>query len=92
MKVICAGFPKTGTKSMANALRCLGYSVHDYEETLEYNLQNYIDFFEGKVGDEIFREMYQNVDAVVDQPACTLWNIILKQFPDAKVRTLFYHL
>ena len=32
MKIICAGFPKTGTKSMAMALRELGYeNVHDFE-------------------------------------------------------------
>ena len=85
MKIICAGHPKTGTKSMANALTILGYSVHDLEEHLEYNLENYIDFFEGRVDESIFQKMYKDVDAVVDQPACSLWNILLKQFPDAKV-------
>ena len=50
MKIICAGFPKTGTKSMANALASLGYSVHDFEEHLEYN------FFEGHSGSEIFTD------------------------------------
>ena len=85
MKIICAGFPKTGTKSMACALTRLGYSVHDFEEHLEHHLQSYVDFLEGKVGEEIFKEMYENVDVVLDQPACTLWNIIFKQFPDAKV-------
>lgn len=40
MKVICAGIQKTGTKSVAEALRILGYEVHDvfqqyfYEEEL----------------------------------------------------------
>ena len=48
MKVICAGFPKTGTKSMALALRELGYSVHDYEEHLHLNLDHYLDYFEGR--------------------------------------------
>ena len=56
MKVLCAGFPKTGTKSMALALRELGYSVHDFEEHLQFNLDNYLDFFEGRVGDEVFLE------------------------------------
>ena len=85
MKIICAGFPKTGTKSMALALSQLGYTVHDFEEHNEYNLDNYLDFFEGRVGEEIFLEMYRDVDVVVDQPACTLWHIILRQFPEAKV-------
>ena len=38
MKIICAGFPKTGTKSMAAALRELGYSVHDFEEHVEVSI------------------------------------------------------
>ena len=87
MKVLCAGFPKTGTKSMAMALRELGYSVHDFEEHLQYNLDNYLDYFEGRVGPEVFLEMYEYVDVVVDQPACTLWNILFGQFPEVKVGT-----
>ena len=35
MKIICVGFPKTGTKSMAAALRQLGYSVNDFPEHLQ---------------------------------------------------------
>ena len=85
MKVICAGYPKTGTKSMANALRILGYEVHDLEEHYDYNLENYVDFLEGRVGAEIFFKMYKDVDAVTDVPACLLWNVILSQFPEAKV-------
>ena len=85
MKIICAGFPKTGTKSMANALTQIGYNVHDFEEHLEHNLDNYLKFFDGDIGEEIFLEMYSEVDVVVDQPACTLWNILYKQFPDAKI-------
>ena len=88
MKVLCAGFPKTGTKSMALALRELGYSVHDFEEHLQFNLDNYLDFFEGRVGEEVFLEMYKDVDVVVDQPACTLWNIIRGQFPGVQVCNL----
>jgi len=85
MKVICAGYPKTGTKSMANALRALGYDVHDVEEHFAYNLENYVEFLEGRVGPEIFQKMYKDVDAVTDVPACTLWNVIFTQFPDAKI-------
>ena len=90
MKIVCAGFPKTGTKSMALALRELGYIVHDFEEHLQYHLDDYLDFFEGRVGAEIFKEMYQEIDAVVDQPACTLWNIIRSQFTDVKVNKEMY--
>ena len=57
MKVLCPGFPKTGTKSMALALRELGYSLHDYEEHMQFNLDNYMDNFEGRLGEEVFLEM-----------------------------------
>ena len=36
MKIICAGFPKTGSKSCSTALRQLGYNVADYKETAEF--------------------------------------------------------
>ena len=70
---------------MALALRELGYSVHDFEEHIQYDLDNYLDFFDGRVGQEVFLDMYKDVDVVVDQPACTLWNIIREQFPGVKV-------
>ena len=38
MKIICAGFPKTGTKSMATALRQLGFAVNDFPEHLHGGL------------------------------------------------------
>ena len=44
-----------------------------------------MDFIEGRVGEDIFSEMYREVDAVVDQPTCTLFSLILHQFPDSKV-------
>ena len=52
---------------------------------MEYNLDNYLDFFEGRADGTIFKQMYQNVDAILDQPSCNVWHNILQQFPDAKV-------
>ena len=36
MKIICAGFPKTASKSCSSALRELGYKVADSLETAEF--------------------------------------------------------
>ena len=55
------------------------------KEHYEYNLDNYIDFFEGRVDSTIFKKMYQNVDAIMDQPSCNVWNNVFQQFPEAKV-------
>ena len=70
MKVICAGFPKTGTKSLALALRHLGYSVHDYEEHLQYNLDHYLDYFQGRTDSSLLVEKYQ-VKVIISDTSVT---------------------
>ena len=90
MKVILAGMPKTGTKTMAHALRVLGYSVHDLLEQYQYNRHEWkrILLSGGTVDD--FKKMYENVDAVADLPAIGCWEELHHAFPDAKVRTYLY--
>jgi len=84
MKIICAGLPKTGTKSMANALRMLGLVVHDSPEHFQNHMIEYDEVFStGKVTD--FASMYSKVDAVTDIPACLFWKELKEIFPDAKV-------
>ena len=36
MKIICAGYPKTGSKSCSGALRVLGFKVADWLESAEF--------------------------------------------------------
>jgi hypothetical protein len=84
MKVICAGLPKTGTKSLASALRTLGYSVHDNDEQWTYHMDEYIPALESKEMPD-FAAMYANVDAVTDIPACFFFEEIFQAFPNAKV-------
>ena len=49
MEIICAGFPKTGTKSCTAALRTLGYNVADFPETFEFFGQTWLDFVNRKI-------------------------------------------
>lgn len=85
MKVICAGFWKTGTKSLANALEKLGYKVYDYDDQL-FNLGHLWEkFFDGTVTDEEIRKNLENVDVLIDGPVIAFWEEILRVFPDAKV-------
>ena len=49
MKFICAGYPKTGSKSCSAALRQLGYTVCDYVETMEYIAPTWADYVDGHV-------------------------------------------
>ena len=84
MKVICAGFPKTGTKSLALALAQLGYTVADFPEQME-EVDTYLAVLQGRLATEALRALLSEVDVVVDQPACHLWAPLLHLFPEAKV-------
>jgi len=83
MKIICAGLSKTGTKSLAEALKILGLTVHDFDEHVVYFKDEYIQAFEGEMPD--FAAMYKNVDAVVDNPVFFFWKEIKESCPSAKV-------
>ncbi|XP_078489206.1 uncharacterized protein LOC100184759 [Ciona intestinalis] len=86
MKVICAGFPKTGTKTMYAALRELGYSVYDFDENFWFLRRDWMKILSGQSEDpELWREMYSDVDAVTDLPASFFWREIHRAFPDAKI-------
>jgi len=70
---------------MASALRQLGYNVNDFPEHLHGGLSTYLAFLDGKIPKEGLLPIFNNVDAVTDQPTCHLWPILLQLFPDAKV-------
>ena len=84
MKVICAGFPKTGTTSLAEALQVLGYNVYDFTEHLTFHRQEWLDSF-GTDRLPNFKEMYQGVDAITDTPPAFWFEEIAAVFPEAKV-------
>ncbi|XP_039273467.2 uncharacterized protein LOC120347515 [Styela clava] len=85
MKIIVAGFPKTGTKSVNLALRILDYTVYDYIENVTILRNEWLKVFSEGWTKEDFLNMYRNVDAVTDTPTCFFWEEILEAFPDAKI-------
>ena len=86
MKIIAAGYPKTGTKSLNQALTLLGYKTCDFMEHWWYHGDQWLKIFDGNAGPEIFLKMYKDIDAVLDAPSFFFWEEIHKMFPDAKVR------
>ncbi|XP_078350485.1 uncharacterized protein LOC144635255 [Oculina patagonica] len=84
MKVICAGLSKTGTTSMAQALRMLGFTVYDFVEHQSIHGDEWLEFYyNGK--QPHFASMYKDVDAVTDLPAAFWFQEIHEAFPNAKV-------
>ena len=84
MEVICAGYAKTGTKSLAKALRYLGLTVFDWEEQTFDFLDHWVDVFQNGTKPDVKR-VYQRADAVVDMPGYFFFEEILEAFPDCKV-------
>ena len=85
MKIICAGYPKTGTKSLSAALTLLGYSVYDYEEQFRFIGRKLQLLMDNGLPIEDIQEIFKDVDAVIDIPSSCFWEEIYKAFPDAKV-------
>ena len=86
MKVILASMPKCGTKTMADALRELGYTVDDALDQWQRHMNEWERILAEGCTTEDLQTMYKDVDAVTDMPASGLWEEIHKAFPDAKVR------
>ena len=84
MKVICAGFLKTGTKSIAKALRHLGFTVFDWEEQTFDFLDHWVDVFQNGTKPDVKR-VYQNADVCIDIPGNFFYEEILEAFPGCKV-------
>ena len=85
MKIIAAGYSKTGTKSLTVALNQLGYNVYDMLEHFWYHGKEWQKLLIDGGSVEDFKEMYKNVDAAVDVPVFCFWRQIHEAFPDAKV-------
>ena len=86
MKVLVIGYAKTGTKTMHAALDILGYKVYDYEHNFYYLGKQWMKILSPEGGTKRdFYEMYKDVDATMDIPACNFWEDILEAFPDTKV-------
>ncbi|CAK8681899.1 unnamed protein product [Clavelina lepadiformis] len=85
MKVILAGYCKTGTKSMAAALETLGYNVYDYFDHFWYHYNEWQEICSQGATKEIFQRMYKDVDVVANMMPLKFWKEIHDAFPDAKI-------
>lgn len=91
LKVIGAGFGRTGTLSACTALNQLGFPCYHMFEVLE-NKQNksHLDFWRTVAntppGTQFdWQQVFANYSATIDNPACCVWRELLVAYPDAKV-------
>ena len=85
MKVVVSGMSKTGTKTMATALRKLGFNVYDFEEQYFYLGKELVRIIEEGWSIDELRRIFRGVDAITDLPGNMLFEELLAAFPDVKV-------
>ena len=86
MKVIGAGFMRTGTMSTQAALQTLGYPCYHMKEVPQ--AKGHLDAWLGLVSGQAsmdWKTLFQGYEATVDMPACIYYEELMQKFPDAKV-------
>jgi sulfotransferase family protein len=91
LKIIGAGFGRTGTTSTYTALNELGYPCYHMTEVIINKENNtHLDFWNGVANapagnQHNWNEVFHNYKATVDNPGCCVWKELLEAYPDAKV-------
>ncbi|PVH88081.1 hypothetical protein DL98DRAFT_544599 [Cadophora sp. DSE1049] len=87
LKIIGAGYGRTGTLSLCEALDILGLPCHHMEKVILDPTQDASVF--RRAFDEGFKpdwdEVFRNYDAAVDWPAAAFWEELWQTYPDGKV-------
>jgi hypothetical protein len=91
LKIIGAGFGRTGTLSLYTALNQLGFPCYHMFEVLKNPAnKSHLDFWR-KVANSPpgtqfdWEQVFARYTAAVDNPACCVWRELLVAYPDAKV-------
>ena len=91
LRIIGAGFGRTGTASVCTALNQLGFPCYHMFEVLE-NKENktHLDFWRQVANTEPgtqhdWDHVFSKYTATVDNPACCVWRELMAAYPDAKV-------
>lgn len=91
LKVIGAGFGRTGTLSTCTALNQLGFPCYHMFEVLgNEDNKTHLDFWRDVANSEPdirhdWDKVFSKYTASVDNPACCVWRELLAEYPDAKV-------
>lgn len=86
IKIIGAGFPRTGTTTLKKALELLGYDkTYHFKDLIAnpYKLPHWKEL--ENHGHTDFEALFEGYKATVDFPGYPYYKILLKNYPDAKV-------
>ena len=87
LKIIGAGFGRTGTASLKAALEALGFGPCYHMSEVLQNLETMLPLWEaardGTLTD--WSRIFANYQSTVDWPACTYYEELMAAYPDAKV-------
>jgi hypothetical protein len=86
LKVIGAGFGRTGTLSIKVALEELGFAPC-YHMSEVFDHPKHVPLWDAASRGETvnWRELFKGYQATVDWPSCTFYKELMKVYPDAKV-------
>ncbi len=91
LKIIGAGFGRTGTLSTCTALNSLGYPCYHMFEIIENkenkgHLEFWNDVANAPAGEQHnWDQVFKKYTATVDNPGCCVWRELLEAYPEAKV-------
>jgi Sulfotransferase domain len=91
LKIIGAGFGRTGTLSVCTALNELGFPCYHMLEVLKNEENKSHLYFWRKVANSEpgaqhdWEQVFSKYTAAVDNPACCVWRELFSAYPDARV-------
>jgi len=85
LKIIGAGFGRTGTMSLKLALEELGFDPCHHMAEVFLNPQSMPDWIRAADGHADWNKIYQGYAASVDFPGCSFWRELSEFYPQAKV-------
>lgn len=85
LKVIGAGYPRTGTSSLKLALEQLGFGPCHHMREVLMNPSSTALWVRAADGDPDWDAIFDGYSACTDAPACSFWRELMDYYPTAKV-------
>jgi hypothetical protein len=85
LKVIGAGYPRTGTGSLKLALEQLGFGRCHHMREIFINPQSAGLWVEAAAGHPDWERIFEGYQSCTDTPGCAFWRELADYYPDAEV-------